>query len=57
MIRTTVYITDIAFWDKENMVYSRFFGSHKPARTVVVVKDLHWCKVRIEAMAGIILGH
>ncbi len=55
IIRTTVYITDIAFWDKVNLVYSYFFGSHKPARSVVVVKDLHFgCKVGIEATAGIV---
>ncbi|WP_134684617.1 Rid family detoxifying hydrolase [Brevibacillus migulae] len=53
VIRTTVYITDIADWDKVNMVYSRFFGTHKPARSVVVVKELHFgCKVGIEAVAG-----
>ncbi|WP_325176584.1 RidA family protein [Paenibacillus alkalitolerans] len=38
-----------------NIVYGRFFGSHKPARTVVVVKELHFgCNVGIEATAGII---
>jgi len=53
LIRTMVYITDIADWDKVNMVYSRFFGTHKPARSVVVVKEQHFgCKVGIEAVAG-----
>lgn len=31
------------------------FGSHKPAGTVVVVKDLHFgCKIGIEAITGMI---
>ncbi|MGC5323905.1 RidA family protein [Brevibacillus sp. SYSU BS000544] len=53
VIRTTVYITDLADWDKVNLVYSRFFGAHKPARSVVVVKELHFgFQVGIEATAG-----
>ena len=54
MIRTTVYITDISLWDQVNAVYRNFFGSHKPARTVVAVKELHFgFKVAIEAIAAV----
>ena len=42
VIRTTVYIADMAHWSKVNAAYQEFFGNHKPARVVVPVTELHY---------------
>jgi 2-iminobutanoate/2-iminopropanoate deaminase len=50
----TLYIPDVALWNQVNDVYEQFFGPHKPARTVVPTKDLHFgFKIEIEAIAYI----
>jgi 2-iminobutanoate/2-iminopropanoate deaminase len=41
VLRVTVYIADIGLWGRFNEVYARFFGDHRPARTVVPVPGLH----------------
>ncbi len=52
VLKTTVYITDIALWDRVNAVYARLFGSHRPARAVVPTRDLHFgFQIEIEAIA------
>ncbi|MFN7120183.1 MAG: RidA family protein [Saprospiraceae bacterium] len=52
--KVTIYIADIELWDGVNQVYTQFFGSHKPARAIVPVKDLHYgFKIEIEAVAVI----
>lgn len=52
IIKTTVYISDMSLWDGVNKIYSCFFQSHKPARTVVSVKEIHYgFKIAIEAIA------
>lgn len=54
VLKTTVYISDIALWDKVNSVYARFFGDHRPARAMVPTKALHHgFLVEIEATAFI----
>lgn len=55
VLKTTVFIPDISLWDKVNRVYSNFFGDHKPARSVVPTKELHFgFKIEIEAIAAIL---
>lgn len=52
VLRTTIYISDINQWDAVNEAYSKFFTGHKPARTVVPTKELHFgFKVEIDAIA------
>ena len=52
VLKVTVYISDITFWDEVDKVYSDFFASHKPARAVVPTRDLHYgFKIEIEAIA------
>ena len=47
-----VYVADIAYWDKVNEAYAKFFGSHKPTRTVVPTGKLHHgALVEVEAVA------
>lgn len=52
VLKTTVYISDIALWDRVNAVYARFFGQHRPARAVVPTRKLHdGFQIEIEAIA------
>ncbi|RRA99260.1 RidA family protein [Larkinella rosea] len=52
VLKTTVYIADIALWDQVNAAYAGFFGEHKPARAVVPTNQLHYgFLIEIEAIA------
>lgn len=52
VVKVTVFISDIELWDGVNRIYTEFFGTHKPARAIVPVKDLHYgFKIEIEAVA------
>lgn len=54
VVKTTVYVTDIALWPRVNEVYARFFGLYRPARAVVPVPELHHgFDVEIEAVAAL----
>lgn len=54
IVRTTVYIADIAHWPAFNAIYARRFGSHRPARTVVPVPALHYgFLVEMDAIAAL----
>ena len=37
VLRSTLYVSDIAFWAAVNTEYAAFFGAHKPARAIVPV--------------------
>jgi len=50
--RTTIYTTDVKFWEEVNRVYADFFGVVHPARSIITVGALHHgCLVEIEAVA------
>jgi len=52
VLRTTIYISDINYWDRVNTVYAEFFGDHRPARTIVPTKTLHYyCLIELDAIA------
>jgi 2-iminobutanoate/2-iminopropanoate deaminase len=52
VVKTTVFLADMADFAAMNGVYARCFGEHKPARTTVAVKDLPLgARVEIEAWA------
>jgi 2-iminobutanoate/2-iminopropanoate deaminase len=54
VLRMTLYIPDIQLWDRVDRVYKEFFENHKPARSVVPTKELHFgFKIEIEAIAFI----
>ncbi|MCP5515306.1 MAG: RidA family protein [Spirochaetales bacterium] len=54
VIKTTVYISDISLWSRVNVVYADFFGSHKPARSVVPAGKLHYgFLIEIDAVAAV----
>jgi 2-iminobutanoate/2-iminopropanoate deaminase len=54
VLKTTVYVSDISLWDKVNAVYKEFFGNHRPARSVVPTRELHFgFKIEMEAIAAV----
>jgi 2-iminobutanoate/2-iminopropanoate deaminase len=54
ILRTTVYIADVAHWPAFNAVYAQLLGAHKPARTVVPVAQLHYgYLVEMDAIAAV----
>lgn len=54
VIRATLYIPDINLWDKVNDVYTEFFGQHKPARSVIPTRELHFgFKIEMDIIAAI----
>ncbi|MDX5420860.1 MAG: RidA family protein [Hymenobacteraceae bacterium] len=55
VLKATVYIADIHLWDKVNAVYADFFGTHKPARSIVPTQKLHFGSlIEIEVIAALI---
>ena len=52
VIKTTIYLSDIADRDELDEVYGRFFGSTRPSRSVVPTGPLHFgFRIEIEAIA------
>ncbi len=41
VVQCTVYIVGLDRWSTLNKIYAEWFGSHKPARAVVPVPELH----------------
>ena len=56
VLRTTIYLSDLALWGRFNAVYAEYFGDHRPARTVVPTLPLHHgFQVEIDAVAAVAL--
>lgn len=54
VLKTTVYISDIAYWSIVNEIYAEFFGKHKPSRTIVPANALHFnALIEVDAIAYI----
>lgn len=54
VLKVTVFVSDISTWGTVNQVYARFFGDHRPARSVVPVSTLHYgLNIELEAIAAI----
>jgi len=52
VVKTTVYLADMADFPAMNEVYGRHFGSHKPARSTVAAAGLpKGARVEIDAVA------
>jgi 2-iminobutanoate/2-iminopropanoate deaminase len=52
VVRTTVYLVDMAEFADMNSVYARAFGEHRPARSTVAVAALpRGARVEIDATA------
>ena len=55
VLKVTVYISDIALWDRVNSVYAEFFEDHRPARTIVPTRELHFgYQIEIDAISAVI---
>ncbi len=53
VVRTTVYLTDMADFSRMNEVYGRYLGSKPPARTTVAAAGLpRGVKVEIDLIAA-----
>ena len=53
VVKTTVFLQDMAEFAAMNEVYARFFGSHRPARSTVGVGGLpRGVRVEIEVIAA-----
>ena len=54
ILRSTVYIADVAHWAAFNAIYAELLGAHRPARTVVPVAHLHYgYLVEMDAIAAL----
>lgn len=52
VVKTTVFLKDMADFTKMNTIYGEFFGQNPPARTTVAVAGLPKnCNVEIEVVA------
>jgi len=52
VVQMTIYVSDISLWGEVNATYARIMGSHKPARAIVPVKELHHgYQIEIQAIA------
>ncbi len=52
VVKTTVFLTDMADFQAMNAVYARAFGDHRPARSTVAVSGLpRGVNVEIEVVA------
>lgn len=48
--KVTIYRTDVREWEE---MHAAFFGGHRPARTVVPVKELHYgFRIELDAIAA-----
>jgi len=54
LLSVTVYVTDISLWPRVNAAYARVLGTHRPARAVVPVQELHHgYLVEVQAVAAL----
>ncbi len=52
-LQLTLYVSDISLWPEVNRAYADALGSHRPARAVVPVGELHYgFVVEIQAIAA-----
>lgn len=42
VVQMTIYVSDMASWGEVNATYARIMGSHRPARAIVPVGELHY---------------
>ncbi len=54
ILQMRLYIPNISLWETVNAVYAEFFSEHKPVRTVVPTRELHFgALIEIECIAFI----
>ncbi len=55
VVKTTVFLTDMADYAEMNAIYIEIFGDHRPARSAVAVRELP-IGARIEVEASAFVG-
>jgi 2-iminobutanoate/2-iminopropanoate deaminase len=54
VIKSTIYLSDIAYWGAVNAEYAAFFGPHKPARAIIPVSQFkNGFLIEIEMIAAV----
>jgi 2-iminobutanoate/2-iminopropanoate deaminase len=54
LLSVTVYVADLSLWPRVNAAYAGVLGSHRPARAVVPVRELHHgYLVEVQAVAAL----
>ncbi len=52
VLKTTIFLSDVADWPACNALYAETFGEHRPARSIVPVAPLHFgYRIEMEAIA------
>ncbi|WP_407353759.1 RidA family protein [Luteimonas sp. R10] len=52
LVQVRIYVTDMRQWPVFNRIYAEWIGSHRPARAVAGVSELHYgVAVEVEAVA------
>ena len=52
VVKATLYIAGGENWGIVNELYAKYFGDHRPARSIITVPELHFgYKIEIEAIA------
>lgn len=52
VVKTTIFLEDMRDFDKVNVIYAHYFGSHKPVRSTVAVRSLPKdVKIEIDCIA------
>lgn len=54
VLQMTIYVSDMDSWGDVNATYARLMGSHRPARAIVPVKELHYgYGIEIQAIGAV----
>ena len=52
VVQVKIYLSDINLWNQVNECYRLFFAEHKPVRSIIPTRDLHFgCLIEIEVLA------
>lgn len=52
ILKLVIYISDVYMWDIVNRVCGDYFTAHKPARTIVPTRELHFgLEIEIDCIA------
>jgi 2-iminobutanoate/2-iminopropanoate deaminase len=52
VVKVNIYLSDIAHWPGINRLYADFFGTHRPARSVIACSLLHFgARIEVDAVA------
>lgn len=54
ILQVRIYIPNMNMWDAVNKIYADFMGNHKPVRTIVPTRELHFgALIEVEVVAAV----